>query len=102
LKLFVCQACANILYFENRACGRCGRRLAFMPERVTLSAIEGRGPTCKTLADGGEGRVLCANAGLDACNWLLEPGETSGYCRACRHNGTVPDLSDPARLSGWR
>ena len=102
MKLFVCQACANILYFENRACGRCGHRLAFMPEKVTLSAIEGCGSTWKTLADGGEGRVLCANAGLDACNWLLEPGETSGYCRACRHNGTVPDLSDPARLSGWR
>ena len=102
MKLFVCQACANILYFENRACGRCGHRLAFMPERVTLSAIEGCGSTWKTLADGGEGRVLCANAGLDACNWLLEPGETSGYCRACRHNGTVPDLSDPARFNGWR
>ena len=102
MKLFVCQACANILYYENRACGRCGHRLAFMPERVTLPAIEGCDSTWKTLADGGEGRVLCANAGLDACNWLLEPGETSGYCRACRHNGTVPDLSDPARLSGWR
>jgi len=29
------------LYFENRACGRCGHRLAFLPEKVTLSAIEG-------------------------------------------------------------
>ncbi|MDU1693852.1 MAG: zinc-ribbon domain-containing protein, partial [Bradyrhizobium sp.] len=24
MKLFVCQACKNILYFENRSCGRCG------------------------------------------------------------------------------
>ncbi|MDU6137859.1 zinc-ribbon domain-containing protein, partial [Bradyrhizobium sp.] len=29
MKLFVCQACKNILYFENRSCGRCGHRLAF-------------------------------------------------------------------------
>jgi hypothetical protein len=106
LKLFVCQACGNILYFENRSCGRCGRRLAFLPEKVTLSAIESNEPaegsTWRALADGGEGRVLCANAGLDACNWLLARGEMSGYCRACRHNGTVPDLSDQSRLAGWR
>jgi hypothetical protein len=102
LKLFVCQACGNVLYFENRICGRCGHQLAFMPERMTLSAIEGDGSVWTTLAGEGKGRVLCANASLDACNWLLEPGETSGYCRACRHNGTVPDLSDPPRLAGWR
>src|SRR6266851_5333318 len=91
VKLFVCQSC-----------GRCGHQLAFLPEKVTLSAIEGDGASWKTLADGGEGRILCANAGLDACNWLIEPGGTSGYCRACRHNGTVPDLSEPSRLAAWR
>lgn len=106
MKLFVCQSCGNVLYFENRACGRCGHRLAFLPEKVTLSALEGDGANLntgwKTLADGGEGRVLCANASLDACNWLVEPGETSTYCRACRHNGIVPDLSEPSRLAAWR
>jgi hypothetical protein len=102
LKLFVCQSCGNIVYFENRTCSRCGHWLAFLPERVTLSAIEPAGPRWTTLADGGEGRVLCANAGLEACNWLIDSGADDGYCRACRHNGTVPDLSDPARLSAWR
>ncbi len=102
MKLFVCQSCGNIVYFENRACGRCGHRLAFLPERVTLSAIEPVGPRWTTLADRGEGRFLCSNAGVEACNWLIDPGADGGYCRACRHNGTVPDLSDPARLFAWR
>ena len=102
MKLFVCQACKNILYFENRSCGRCGHRLAFMPERQTLSAIEPAGEGFRTLADGGEGRFFCANAEHDACNWLLEIGETAGFCRACRHNGTIPNLSDPVQLAGWR
>jgi hypothetical protein len=44
LKLFVCQSCGNVIHFENRVCGRCGHRLAFLPERVTLSAIEPVGP----------------------------------------------------------
>jgi hypothetical protein len=102
VKLFVCQACGNILYFENRTCGRCGHRLAFLPEKVTLSAVEADGSNWKTLADGGQGRVFCANAGQDACNWLIEPGASAGYCRACRHNGTVPDISEPSRLVAWR
>ena len=46
--------------------------------------------------------MLCGNAEHDACNWLIDAGDTTGYCRACRHNGTVPDLSDPAQLAGWR
>lgn len=102
MKLFVCQACKNILYFENRSCGRCGHQLAFMPERQTLSAIEPTDNGFRTLADDRTGRFFCANAEHDACNWLLEVGENAGFCRACRHNGTIPNLSDPAQLAGWR
>jgi hypothetical protein len=102
LKLFLCDACQNVVYFENRSCGRCGHRLAFLPEKTALSAIEPMGSTWKTLVDGGEGRALCANAELDACNWLTDLGANDRYCRACRHNGTVPDLSEPTRLAAWR
>lgn len=102
MKLFACQACGNVLYFENRVCERCGHRLAFLPEKETLSAIEPDGAAWTTLADKGRGRMLCANAAYDACNWLTDPGSEQAYCRACRHNGTVPNLSDPAQLAGWR
>jgi len=102
LKLFVCPACGNVLYFENRVCGRCGHRLAFLPETITMSAIAPDGTGWKALA-GREGiRFLCANAEHDGCNWLTDAGSAERYCRACRHNGTVPDLSDPARLAAWR
>jgi hypothetical protein len=102
LKLFVCQSCGNVLYFENRTCGRCGHRLAFLPEKIVMSALEPSGEAWTPLAAPGETRFLCANAAHDGCNWLTDPGSTERYCRACRHNGTVPDLSDPARLAAWR
>jgi len=54
LKLFVCQVCGNVLYFENRACGRCGHRLAFLPEEMTLSVIEPDGEAWRALAEMGE------------------------------------------------
>lgn len=82
MKLFVCQACGNVLYFENRACERCGHRVAFLPEKETMSAIEPDGEGWKTLADKGERRMLCRNAEYDACNWLTDASDTTGFCRA--------------------
>ena len=102
VRLFSCQACGNIVYFENRSCGRCGYRLAFMPERLTLSALEPAGAQWQPLERPEQKRWLCINAKWDACNWLVNDDSNDASCIACRHNGTVPDLSDPARLAGWR
>jgi hypothetical protein len=102
VRLFSCQACGNIVHFENRSCGRCGHRLAFLPERVTLSALKPMGNQWQPLERPEQRRWLCTNIKMDACNWLVDDGSNDAYCAACCHNGTVPDLSDPARLSGWR
>ena len=53
-------------------------------------------------AGDGRPRLLCANAALDGCNWLVPEGQTSGYCLACCHNGTVPDLSMPQNVALWQ
>lgn len=37
MKLFKCQACGQLLYFENHTCERCGHRLGYLPELGTLS-----------------------------------------------------------------
>jgi hypothetical protein len=41
------------------------------------------------------------NAGQNACNWLVPESMESGFCLACRHNGTVRDLSVPGNLERW-
>jgi hypothetical protein len=102
VKLFTCQVCQNILYFENRSCGRCGHRLAFDPDAMTLTAIEPNGHDWVALAERSRPRFLCSNAEFDSCNWLTSVGSVDAFCRACRHNGTVPDLTEPARLAAWR
>jgi hypothetical protein len=102
VRLFSCQVCGNIVHFENRSCGRCGHRLAFMPELVTLSALKPRGDQWQPMKRPGQRRWLCCNAKMDVCNWLVDDGSNDAYCAACRHNGIVPDLSDSVRLTGWR
>ena len=102
MKLFSCQSCGNILYFENRACTKCGRALAYLPERRVLSALEPAADNDWTpLAAPEAPRRFCANAQHDACNWLT-PGEGEAFCLACRHNETIPDLSVPGNLEAWR
>ncbi len=103
MKLFICQACGNVLYFENRICGQCGRRLACLPEELTLSALEQvDGNSWKPLAASSQQRLFCENAGQDGCNWLVPPGTNDRFCIACRHNSVIPDLSDRDNLVAWQ
>ncbi len=103
MKLYKCQSCGNVLYFENRVCGQCGHQLAYLPERLTLSAVEPIGDmTWKPLAMPGEARMLCINSQYDACNWFVPPGTMDAFCVACRHNRMVPDLSQPENVNAWR
>jgi hypothetical protein len=103
MKLFKCQACGNILYFENRTCGQCGHRLAYLPEQSIISALEPAGDNrWSPLAAPDQQRFLCRNAENDGCNWLVRPGTNDALCVACRHNGIIPDLTDQSRLSAWQ
>jgi hypothetical protein len=103
MKLFRCQACGNIVHFENRKCERCGHRLGYIPEFGLISALEPAvAPNWTPLAADGAPRRFCANADHDACNWLIPSSAPDRLCRACRHNDTIPDISIPARLVAWR
>ena len=102
MKLFNCQFCGNIVYFENRSCGKCGHRLGFRPELDQMTALDPIGDAWAQAGSQGPVWHFCANATHDACNWLISGTPDEIYCVACRHNGIVPDLRDPAKLAGWR
>ena len=101
MKLFACQACGNLLYFENTECERCRHRLGFLPEREMLTALEPAGEDYTTLHEPAETVRFCTNAGYLACNWLV-PQDGPPLCLACRHNHTIPDVSVPENLARWR
>ncbi len=45
---------------------------------------------------------FCINAEIRACNWLVAEDETDRFCKACRHNRNIPDLSGADNLRRWR
>ncbi|GLQ08241.1 hypothetical protein GCM10007913_01730 [Devosia yakushimensis] len=103
MKLFVCDHCGNTVYFENAVCERCGHRLGYLPDRNALVSLAEANGLWSTPAFAGETYIFCDNARHGACNWLI-PAMPGGdiYCSACRHNDTIPALSDPLNLSRWQ
>jgi hypothetical protein len=102
MKLFECQNCGQPLYFEHRSCESCGLRLGYLPRRELVTALEAADGLWRALAAPGERYRLCANSQHNICNWLVEPEGTDTFCTACRHNRTIPDLTDPDNLEHWR
>jgi hypothetical protein len=103
VKLFECQNCGQLLYFENTRCERCGHLLGYLPDRAVLSALTAAGgDRWGSLAFPGKSFRFCANAVYDACNWLVPADGPDAFCGACRFNRTVPNLGVPENLVLWQ
>ena len=102
MKLFECDNCGQPLYFENTRCEQCGHALGFSTEKAALLSLEPDGDAWRALAVTERRFRLCANAAYEACNWLVPEDNAETLCLACRHNRTIPDLSDSANLRRFR
>jgi hypothetical protein len=40
MKTFHCQHCGHPVFFENVQCLQCGSKLAFLPDRLNIAALE--------------------------------------------------------------
>jgi hypothetical protein len=99
---FPCPNCHRPLHFEARVCPGCGFTLGYDPD-VDAFLFLGDGATTWR-GEGGHARdvVVCANNDdHGVCNWLVPTADNSPYCRACRHNHTIPDLSVPTVPERW-
>jgi len=107
MKIFSCAACGQTLFFENSQCTRCGHALAFLPDRMLLSAIEpatdapGLFLALAPAAKGIRYRQCGNQIDHAACNWAVPEGDDHRYCRACRLNEMIPNLTDPAARTAW-
>ena len=98
MKLFKCQHCGQLLYFENDLCLKCSHRLGFIPEIMNLSALEPEGDpqhgVWHALAIDNKVYRFCANAQYEVCNWLVPANSDGAYCQACELNRIIPDLTN--------
>jgi hypothetical protein len=103
MRLFRCDHCGQTVYFENVACETCGHRLGYEPTINDIVSLDADEAVWSAPRVPGKRYVFCANAAQGACNWLIE-SEPGGpiFCRACRHNETIPPLTAPQHLHQWQ
>jgi hypothetical protein len=103
MKVFYCDKCGNLVFFENTRCIRCESKLAFIPELSDICALEpAPDQSWKPLIRRPGTYRECQNAlSHHLCNWLIPLDDSNPLCRACRLNQVIPDLTVPGNLGLW-
>lgn len=106
MKIFNCQACQNLIFFENVQCVGCGHILGYLADVGLVSALESAGDNLwRPLAPEAQSRHyrMCLNYRQEhVCNWMIHAEEGEAFCLACRLNQTIPDLSKPENRPYWQ
>lgn len=106
MKVFHCDHCSNLLFFENSVCLGCERRVAFLPDLRLVVSLDPdpvepdiwRSPLPQAA---GIRYRLCRNYRVDAvCNWAVRDGDGE-LCQSCRLTRVFPDLAVPGRTQAW-
>src|SRR5438105_15772684 len=105
MKIFHCDQCQNLLFFENTACVKCGRALAYLPDAAEMCSLDA--VTDDSWAPGVPGAHdaryrLCRNyTAENICNWAVRADDPSVLCVSCRLTRAVPDLQVPGHREAW-
>ncbi len=103
MKLFTCNHCNQLIYFENSKCENCGHQLGFDTEKLDLQPLVAQGKSFK-IYHANDGRLYnyCLNYQYGVCNWLVAANATTRFCKACDLNHTIPDLRKPEYVQRWK
>src|SRR5262245_34042828 len=105
MRVFHCDHCRQLLFFENTRCVKCGRALAFLPDPGFMGSLDEAGDglwrSPLKLAAGRTYR-LCRNyTAHDVCNWAILADDPNPLCRSCRLTRVIPDLARDGAKAAW-
>jgi hypothetical protein len=111
MKVFHCDHCGHLLFFENTQCVRCGQLVAYLPDLAIVGSLDSnndhagdypgtwRSPLA---AAAGRSYRLCRNYALEqVCNWAIPDGDPNPLCLSCRLTRVIPDLWTSERRQAW-
>ena len=103
MKIFHCDHCQQLVFFENVHCLSCDHALAYVPDSRTSFARAGRR---RALASPRQARRratyrLCANYDREnVCNWAVAAEDPDPLCGSCRLTRVIPDLGAAGQQGG--
>ncbi|MDB5802383.1 MAG: hypothetical protein JWL63_3322 [Rhodocyclales bacterium] len=105
MKIFHCDHCGQLLFFENSRCVNCGHALAYLPELQRIASLEptddGQWRSPLAEAAGREYR-LCQNyEDENVCNWAVPADDPHTFCESCRTTLVIPALTVAGHKEAW-
>ncbi len=105
MKVFHCDHCDHLVFFESVRCVKCERPLAYLPDQgVTGSLDPGEDGVWHSPLARAKGRSykLCQNyTDHNICNWAVAAEDSEPFCVSCRFTRVIPNLSTPGNKEAW-
>lgn len=104
MKIFHCDHCQNLVFFENISCLRCGHALAYLPDIRDVGSLDSLGNNLwRSPAQLGSREYrLCENYTQEnVCNWAIPADDPHSLCQSCRLTSVIPDLNQPGNKEAW-
>ena len=105
MRIFHCDHCHQLVFFENVQCLACKHTLAYLPDVAEVAACEKVDDLLwKTLVPeaGGRRYRLCRNYSQEnICNWAVPAEDPNPYCVSCRLTRVIPSLNEKAHREAW-
>src|ERR1043165_943433 len=105
MKAFQCDACNNLLFFENVTCLSCGHTLGFLPQLIDLCALDPtedkRWKPFATSVSSHSYRKCQNSTQYQICNWMVSADDPNPLCSSCRLNLVIPDLTVAGNRERW-
>ena len=104
MKIFHCDHCQQLVFFENVRCLECGHALAYVPQLEDVVALQPAGDNRWRSArrSDEESYRLCANYDREnVCNWAVAADDPEPLCRSCRLTRVIPDLGQLGNREAW-
>ena len=94
MRVFNCDSCGQLIFFDNSQCLRCGAALGYdHAQRDVIALTEVAADRLVDLAMPARTWQRCATTAVTGCNWLV-PAGSNGLCASCQLTRTRPADSD--------
>jgi hypothetical protein len=104
MKVFRCDHCRQLLFFENVRCVKCDHTLAYLSDLGVVGSLDAAGEAWTSPLPRAKGNTyrLCQNyTRHNVCNWAVAADDPNPLCRCCRLTTVIPDLSVPGNREAW-
>ncbi|HWE66811.1 MAG TPA: putative zinc-binding metallopeptidase [Acidimicrobiales bacterium] len=94
MRVFTCDSCGQLVFFDNSQCLRCDSPLGYIHDRRQIIALNEVGDD-RFIDLGHPVRTWqrCATSELNGCNWLV-PAGSNAMCESCALTRTRPADTD--------